>query len=219
MRGFLLVIAALAIVTRDAAAQRRNPPAVRQLPCPDCNPPKRFWPGFGEVMIVQFIPWSVNSVIRDAEWAKIGPSVWATNLENPWVWDNNKFLNNQFSHPYHGSLYFNAGRTNGYSFWQSVPWAFGGSLMWEEFFEGWAPSPNDWFNTSLGGITLGEMLFKVSSLTLDNRATGSERMWREIGATALNPVRGFNRLYRGEMNDISANPADWRPSRVFASLD
>ena len=208
-------MATLGTVTREAAPQRRQ----QQLPCPDCNPPKRFWPGVGELMIVQLIPWTVNSQLRDAEWAQIGPAVWARNIENPWVWDNNKFLNNQFSHPYHGSLYFNAGRSNGYSFWQSVPWAFGGSLMWEWFFEGWAPAPNDWFNTSLGGITLGEMLYRTSSLTLDNRATGAERMWREIGATALNPVRGFNRLVRGEMNDITANPADWRPSRIFASFD
>jgi hypothetical protein len=211
----LLALALLGVVAGEAAPQRRQ----RQLACPDCNPPKHFWAGAGELMIVQFIPWTVNSVVRDAEWAKIGPAVWARNIENPWVWDNNKFLNNQFSHPYHGSLYFNAGRTNGYSFWQSVPWAFGGSLMWEWFFEGWAPAPNDWFNTSLGGITLGEMLYRTSSLTLDNRATGAERMWREIGATALNPVRGFNRLVRGQTNDITANPADWRPSKIFASFD
>ena len=211
----LLAVLALVLLAPAAAAQRRP----QQRPCPDCNPPKRFVRGFGEVMVVQFIPWSVNSIIRDAEWAKIGPSVWATNLENPWVWDNNHFLNNQFSHPYHGSLYYNAGRANGYSFWESVPWAFGGSLMWEWFFEGWAPSPNDWFNTSLGGITLGEMLHRVSTLTLDNRSSGSERMWREIGATALNPVRGFNRLIDGQMNDITANPAEWRPSRIFASFD
>ncbi len=190
-----------------------------QLPCPDCNPPKRFGPAFGELMIVQLVPFSVNHFLRDAEWADVSPSTWATNIENPWVWDNNKFLNNQFSHPYHGNLYFNAARTNGYNFWESVPWAFGGSLMWEWFGEAWAPSPNDWFNTSLGGITLGEMLFKVSSLTLDNRATGSERTFREIGATFLNPVRGFNRLVRGQMNDIVANPPDWRPSRIFASFD
>ena len=205
----------LGVVAGEAAPQRRR----QQLACPDCNPPKHFWAGAGELMIVQLIPWTVNSQLRDAEWAKIGPAVWARNIENPWVWDNNKFLNNQFSHPYHGSLYFNAGRSNGYNFWQSVPWAFGGSLMWEWFFEGWAPAPNDWFNTSLGGITLGEMLYRTSSLTLDNRATGAERMWREIGATALNPVRGFNRLVRGQMNDIGANPADWRPSRIFGSFD
>jgi hypothetical protein len=68
--------------------------------------------------------------------------------------------------------------------------------MWEEFGEVWAPAPNDFFNTSLGGITLGEILFRFSSLTLDNRATGSNRVVREVGATLINPVRGFNRLVR-----------------------
>jgi hypothetical protein len=189
------------------------------LPCPDCNPPKRFWVGAGELMIVQLIPWLYNSKIRDAEWAQVSPSTWATNFENPWKWDNNKFKNNQFSHPYHGALYFNSGRANGYDFWESAPWAFGGSLMWELMGEAWAPSPNDLLNTTLGGISLGEMLWRVSSLTLDNTATGAERTFREIGATLLNPVRGFNRITRGEVNDISANPPDWRPTKIFASMD
>jgi len=190
-----------------------------ELPCPDCNPPKRFWAGFGELMVVQLIPWSYNHYVRDAEWADVSPSTWATNLENPWQWDNNKFKNNQFSHPFHGAMYYNAGRSNGYNFWQSAPWAFGGSLMWELMGEAWAPAPNDLSNTTLGGITLGEMLWRVSSLTLDNTATGAERTFREIGATLLNPVRGFNRIVRGETNDVTANPADWRPARVFASVD
>jgi hypothetical protein len=164
----------LGVVAREAAPQRRQ----QQLPCPDCNPPKHFWPGVGELMIVQFIPWTVNSVVRDAEWAKIGPDVWARNIENPWVWDNNKFLNNQFSHPYHGSLYFNAARTNGYDFWESFAWPFAGSLMWEIAGEAWAPAPNDFLNTSFGGVVLGAPAF---SLALDNTATGGERTWREIG--------------------------------------
>jgi hypothetical protein len=189
------------------------------LPCPDCHPPKRFWPAAGEVMVVEFIPWSVNSIIRGKKWAKVGPDSWSDNLTYPWVWDNNAFKNNQFSHPYHGNLYFNAARTNGYNFWQSAPWAFAGSLVWELGFERWAPAPNDWINTSLGGITLGESLYRLSSLTLDNTATGGERTWREIGATLLDPVRGFNRLVRGEMNDITANPPDWRPSVVQAAVD
>ena len=189
------------------------------LPCPDCNPPKRFWAGVGELMVVQLVPWTFNSQIRDAEWAQVSPSTWATNIENPWKWDNNKFKNNQFSHPYHGALYYNSGRSNGYTFWQSAPWALGGSLMWEWFGEAWAPSPNDLLNTTLGGISLGEMLWRVSSLTLDNTATGSERTFREIGATLLNPVRGFNRIVRGETNDITANPPDWRPTKIFFSVD
>jgi len=189
------------------------------LPCPDCHPPKRFWVAAGELMVVQLIPFTVNRFVRNAKWARISLDSWEENLENPWVFDNDAFVNNQFSHPYHGSLYFNTARTNGYSFWQSAPWAFAGSLMWELFFERWPPAPNDFIATSMGGITLGETLYRLSSLTLDNTATGSERTWREIGATLLNPVRGFNRLVRGQMNDITANPADWRPSVIQGAVD
>jgi hypothetical protein len=190
-----------------------------QLPCPQCTPPKRPGRAAMELVLVQLIPWSVNRFVKDAEWANVSPSTWAQNFENPWKWDNNAFLGNQFSHPYHGSLYFNTARSNGYNFWQSVPWAWGGSLMWELMGESWAPSPNDLLNTSLGGITLGEMLFRASSLALDNTATGAERTFREIGATLLDPVRGFNRILDGQMNDVTANPADWRPSKNRASFD
>ncbi len=194
-------------------------PFDRHLPCPDCNPPKRFWAGFGELMAVQFVPWGFTKWVTEGEWSNISFRTWSDNIKFPWQWDNNKFNNNQFAHPYHGSLYFNAGRANGYSFWQSMPWAFGGSLMWELFGEVWAPAPNDLANTTLGGITLGEMLFRFSSLTLKNEATGSNRVVREVGAALINPVRGFNRLVRGEMNDISQTPPDWRPSQIQASMD
>lgn len=203
----------------SAPADVATVPAQTALSCPDCNPPKRFGWGFAELMLVQAIPATFNNVKRGEVWAKISPRTWYDNLQNAWKWDDNAFVNNQFSHPYHGNLYFNAARTNGYSFWASAPWAFGGSLMWELFGEAWAPAPNDLWNTSLGGIALGEMLYRASSLTLDNTATGSERVFREIGATILNPIRGFNRLIRGEMNDVSQNPAEWRPSFVQAALD
>ena len=189
------------------------------LPCPDCNPPRRWGAAIGELMLVQLIPASVNNVLRDAEWAKISTESWYDNLVYPWQWDDNKFLNNQFSHPYHGNLYFNAARANGFNFWGSAPWSFGGSVMWELFGESWAPSPNDLWNTSLGGITLGETLWRLSSLTLDNTATGSERVWREIGAGLLNPIRGFNRLVSGETGRVSANPSDWRPTFIQGAMD
>src|SRR3954470_12610994 len=191
----------------------------RKLPCPDCHPPKRFWAAAGELMASQVVPWAFTRYVRDGEWARIGPKTWVDNLKFPWQWDNNKFNNNQFAHPYHGSLYYNAARANGYNFWQSAPWAFAGSLMWELFGEVWAPAPNDLANTTLGGITLGEMLFRFSSLTLDNQATGSNRAMREVGAARITPVRGFSRLVRGEMNDISETPPDWRPSVIQASMD
>jgi hypothetical protein len=211
--------------SQDALEVDSNPPTLRpigaqaQLACPDCDPPKRFWQAFGQLMVVQLIPWSVNRFVRDLEFARVGPESWWTNMTNPWLWDNNEFLNNQFSHPYHGSLYFNAGRSNGYSFWESMLWSGGGSLMWELYGESWAPAPNDWFNTTLGGISLGEMLFRTSTLTLDNTATGSERAFREIGATLLNPNLGFTRLVHGQMGAVNANPPDWRPGRIQAAID
>ncbi len=223
MHGLLrnLTLVALALVAWNAPvmAQAAAQAAPSAASCPDCNPPKRFWAGAGELMAVQFVPWFFTKTVLEGEWADISPRTWVDNLKYPWQWDNNKFNNNQFAHPYHGSLYFNTGRANGYNFWESTPWAFGGSLMWELFGEVWAPSPNDLANTTLGGITLGEMLWRFSSLVLDNQATGSNRMWREIGATAINPVRGFNRLVRGEMNRISENPPDWRPTRIQAAMD
>ena len=192
---------------------------VDTLPCPDCNPPKRFWAAGGELMIAQAVPWAFTRFVRNGEWSRLSITSWLDNLKFSWQWDNNDFSNNQFSHPYHGSMYFNAARTNGYNFWESVPWTFAGSLMWEVFGEVWAPAPNDLANTTLGGITLGEMLFRFSSLTLDNRATGSNRVVREVAATLIDPFRGFNRLVRGEMGRVSETPPDWRPTFIQGSMD
>jgi uncharacterized protein DUF3943 len=201
----------------EAVALRTGIPA--NLPCPDCNVRRRWGAAIGELMIVQLIPSSVNNVLRDAEWAKISPKTWYDNLQGPWVWDDNKFLNNQFSHPYHGNLYFNSARANGFGFWGSAGWPFAGSAMWELFGEGWAPSPNDFWNTSMGGVTLGETLWHISSLTLDNTATGTERVFREIGCAVLNPIREFNRLVSGESGRVAANPAEYRPDFIQGAID
>ena len=49
------------------------------------------------------------------------------------------------------------------------------------------------------GSLLGEMFYRMSSLIIDERATGAERVWREIGAFVIAPTRGFNRLLFGGM--------------------
>ena len=204
-----------------AASAPGDLPAARRdtLPCPQCDPPKTFWMGLGNLMVVQLIPFGVSNFITNEEWAKVGPQTWKNNFTYPWQWDDNDFQNNQFAHPYQGSAYYNSGRTNGYDFWASSAWTLGGSLMWEYFFEAWAPAPNDVVNTVVGGIVLGEALNRASHLALDNTAMGSERVWREIGGALLNPIGGFNRLVRGQTHTVSANPPDWRPSAVLALLD
>jgi len=141
------------------------------------------------------------------------PSIqtWKANLQSGLEFDNNNFRVNYFEHPYSGSTYYNAGRSNGMNFWQSAPLVLGGSLMFEYFGESHPPSGNDVVTTSLGGVTLGEALWRLSSLVLDNRATGSSRVLREIGAALINPVRGVNRLVYGRLGAVGPNHFERHP--------
>ena len=74
----------------------------------------------------------------------------------------------------------------------------GGSLMWELFMERELPSTNDLIMTSVGGISLGEILFRSSDLILDNRTRGSNRIGREIASFIIAPGRGLTRILTGE---------------------
>ena len=189
---------------------------------------KHFWLAAGEVVAVNLGVWGFNR-IGDAfditpegdsvYWSRISPASMLSNLQEGWVWDDNAFSNNQIAHPYHGSLYYNAGRSNGYSYWQSAGFATAGSWMWEYLMETHNPAPNDWATTVLGGIALGEMLYRFSSLVLNNHATGTSRFFRELGATALSPIRGLNRGLRGQWNDVGENPDDWRTDFIRARFD
>ncbi len=150
------------------------------------------------------------------DWAAVGPSDWSRNLRLGWEWDENAFGANMFSHPYHGGLYFNAGRSNGLGFWESAPLAFLGSWSWEYFGETYRPSLNDFFMTSFGGIALGEVFHRIGASIRDNRAGGSARTWREIAALPFDPIGGFKRLLRGDWTKRDRNPAEHDPeSFVF----
>jgi hypothetical protein len=87
---------------------------------------------------------------------KVTPSSWWANLRHGFEWDYNGFKVNQFGHPYQGSLYFNAGRANGLSFWESAPLVAFGSATWEYFGERNYAAINDFVTTTMGGMALGE---------------------------------------------------------------
>ena len=57
-------------------------------------------------------------------------------------------------------------------------------------------SYNDLVSTGLGGIAVGEQMYRFSGQLLDNQAGGVGRILRETGAFLINPVRGFNRALR-----------------------
>ena len=127
-----------------------------------------------------------------------------------------------FSHPYHGGLYFNAGRSNGLDYWSSVPLAFLGSFTWEYFGEKYRPALNDFFMTAFGGIALGEVFHRVSASIRDNTDAGTSRTLRELAALPFDPTGAGNRLARGEWKRRFPNPAEHSPEgyvlRVGAGL-
>jgi len=166
--------------------------------------PRRWDVAALEVLTLNFVTWAFGHYVLDGYWTQISMESVDINLRHGFEWDPNMFKNNFNSHPYHGNTYFNAARTNGMNFWESVPYAFTGSLTWEIFMESEFPSYGDLIMTTMGGISLGETLYRLSEQTLDDRTSGTERIFREIGATALNPVGGFNRLVRGDMFKNSA---------------
>jgi hypothetical protein len=185
---------------------------------------KHFFIGVGEVAILEFIPWALAKWIRTWEdpaknWANVSSETWWRNLSSGWEYDGDNFTTNNFAHPYHGALFFNAGRTNGYNFWESTAFSLAGSAIWEHFGETYRPSFNDWIYTGIGGANLGEILYRLSSMVTDNRASGSDRVWSEIFGTIINPVRGFNRAVTGEMGQNFDNPEWSRPKDFLIAFD
>lgn len=151
------------------------------------------------VILQNGFTWAIDRYVFNYDFSHIGPQTWKTNLKKGWEWDNDRFGINFIGHPYSGSSYFNIARSNGYSYWQSLPFAVEGSLMWEYFGENTRPSYNDIINTPVSGIFLGEVLYRLSSNILDDRTRGGQRFLRELAAGILDPTRAINRLSQGKM--------------------
>ena len=158
--------------------------------------------------------YEVANLARGQATARITPATWWANMQQGWVWDLDEFLVNQIGHPYQGSNYFNTGRANGLTYWESAGVTAFGSGTWEYFGETNHASLNDLINTTLGGIALGEMFHRTAWLVRDTRATGRGRLWKEIAATAIDPVTGVNRFLTGDASRVSERPAEMVPSRL-----
>ncbi len=181
---------------------------------------KRFWRASGELMLSQIIPWAYNYYVRDAEFAHVSWESIKYNLDfSHWEWDDNSFQTNQFAHPYQGNMYYSSFRTNGYSFWQSAPAAFVGSYMWEVAGETHPAAPNDLLNTGLGGISLGEMTYRISNLIVNNRQVGFKRQVNEVLAFLVNPMNGLNRIIDGRWGRFMPNIPDRMPGSLSGNLD
>lgn len=173
---------------------------------------KHFWRASAEVFGFNMGLWAFDRYIVKGEYARISWKSIKTNFRTGFKWDNDLLGTNTFLHPYNGSLYFNAARSNGFSYWGSELYAIGGSAMWEMFMEREYPSTNDIIATPIGGAAIGEVLFRASDAVLDDRSTGHERFERELACFILSPMRGLNRIITG---------AAWKhratPGRLFGT--
>ena len=161
--------------------------------------------------------YGLGNLARGQVTARVTPKTWWANMEQGCVWDLDDFSVNQFGHPYQGSNYFNTGRAHGLSFYEWAAVTAFGSATWEYFGETNHASLNDLINTTLGGIALGEMFHRAAWLVRDTRKTGSGRLWKEIGATVLDPITGVNRFITGDASRVTDKPADMVPSHLATS--
>jgi len=143
----------------------------------------------GEVFSFNIFITTFNRIITRSPFADISLETMGHNITHPWVWDQDEFEINQIGHPYQGSIYFAAGRANGFNFWQSFAFAAFGSLMWEYTMENEPPSFNDFIHTPIGGSFLGEMFHRIY-LSLNDKYPYLS--W------IASPQAAFNRLLTGE---------------------
>lgn len=127
---------------------------------------------------------------------------WSTaeeNLTHRWVIDDDRFVTNQLLHPYAGLMYHGFARSAGHGYWASLGYTHAGSFFWEIAGEDTPPSVNDQISTGFSGSFLGEAVFRLASLILEENVVPGVR--RELATAALSPSTGFNRLAYGDRFD------------------
>ncbi|HVW15997.1 MAG TPA: DUF3943 domain-containing protein [Mucilaginibacter sp.] len=184
------------------------------------KPQKRFGRAAMELGLGEVVPWVIDDYVTRQDWANISFKTMGNNLRpSSWAWDNDQFQTNEIGHPFHGSIFYNAFRSNGYSFWQSAPAAFAGSYLWETFGETQAPSINDFITTGFGGVMLGEVSHRMANKLTNNRTHGFKRQAGEVFALLINPSNGLTRLLDGKFGKPPQRSSLIDSTKMEAELD
>lgn len=165
---------------------------------------------FGEGLASNLVLMGVNRFIRKAPYSYISWDSMHTNLTNPWVWDQDEFHINHLGHPYQGSFYFTAARSNNLSFWESILYTMAGSALWEVFAEIETPSYNDLLVTTIGGASLGEMMHRIYFQVAD---------LSKILAFVVSPMHGINDLiWSGRLNRPTESISELSTKILFGGM-
>jgi hypothetical protein len=201
-RASIAVAAALTQIVCAAQAEAPADASVSALEAPaESAPPRRAaWVPALEIAGFDFFLNRFNHRFSGVPDYDVSLESIRRNLHSGWGVDNDPFKTNQLGHPYQGSMYHGFARSAGYGFWPSLGYTFAGSLGWEIAGENTPPSRNDQVASGIGGSFLGEALFRMSSLLLENGGD-LPRRWREVGAAFISPATGFNRWLYGKTPD------------------
>jgi hypothetical protein len=147
-----------------------------------------------EITSLNVTIWFFNKFIDPQPWANISLESMSRNLTSGFAYDIDTYRTNKLGHPYHGAIHYSIGRANGLNFLESTICSTFGSYTWEVFLESIRPSSNDLILNTLGGVALGEVLFKIGDLLLDKNSSGFERIFRKSLAFILNPAYAIKAL-------------------------
>src|SRR4051812_3351514 len=190
------------------------------VPGPGTPPPKN-WSNYamavGEVVFIDAAIWAYDYAVG-APYVKISIDSIKQNFKKGWIVDTDDFWANSLMHPLHGNLTFNASRSLGLNFYESVGMSFIGSLVWEQFAEIQPASLNDQVNTPFGGSMVGEVAFRMSRLILDSGGYPPGG-GRQFSPFLINPWGGVNRLIFGNKyhGDLLLPPS-WLGEFRFGSV-
>lgn len=165
----------------------------------------RPWRALGEVALTCGAVHSFARYVMKEDYAQSTIHSIRDNVKSGFAWDDDNFYLNNIGHTYQGSAYFNAARSNGLSFWQSVPYTFLGALAWEITCEKEQPSINDMIVTPVSGVLMGEISHRLVPAIVDERERGAKRATREALAAITNPIEGLHRLFSGRMWKVGSS--------------
>ena len=211
-RGVAATLATLAALAQGVCmAQASPPPSDTALPDPGggLDAQKSYSVPALEIVGFDFLLNRYNHRFSGVSDYDVTLSSIRRNLRSGFGVDDDEFKINQLGHPYQGSMYHGFARSAGLGFWESAGYTFAGSIGWEIAGEKTKPSINDQIASGVGGVFLGESLFRMASLVLEH-GDGVPRPMRELVAAAISPSTGFNRLAYGKRFDsifASRNPA------------
>ncbi len=209
--------AAMLAQSGDSTAATRNQPAVAASALQFGANRSYSIPAM-EILGFDFLLNRINHHVSGSSDYDVTVETIRSNLRANWATDNDPYQINQFGHPYQGSMYHGFARSAGLGYWESAGYTFLGSVGWEIAGEKTRPAVNDQVASGIAGSFLGEALFRMSSLVLE-QGNGVPKFWREVAAAAISPSTGFNRLAYGErFNPVFSSRGAYYYSRLQLGL-